>query len=84
MNSHDAATVPEDLGSDIEDRDEALQPDLTEAERNRKTSGEARAARDRDNTYHGRKSDPQGLHDQPVYTDIPVSQAAIPDLSCRN
>ncbi|KAL6749232.1 hypothetical protein V8C86DRAFT_3112715 [Haematococcus lacustris] len=47
--------LPEDLGSDIEDRDEALQPDLTEAERNRKTSGEARAARDRDNTYHGRK-----------------------------
>ncbi|KAJ9526617.1 hypothetical protein QJQ45_017626 [Haematococcus lacustris] len=33
-----------------------LQPDLTEADRNRK----------------------------PVYTDIPVSQAAIPDLSCRN
>ncbi|KAJ9532329.1 hypothetical protein QJQ45_010369 [Haematococcus lacustris] len=129
--------VPEDLGSDIEDRDEALQPDLTEAKRNRKTSGEARAARDRDNTHHGRKcklahltdhltqelwdafleravrprveacsergvlaslglgllvrglftirvADPLGLHDQPVYTDIPVSQAAIPDLSCRN
>ncbi|KAJ9523830.1 hypothetical protein QJQ45_020031, partial [Haematococcus lacustris] len=118
--------VPEDLGSDIEDRDEALQPDLTEAERI-----------ERDNTYHGRKcksahltdhltqelwdafldeavqprveacsdrgvlaslglgllvrglftirvADPLGLHDQPVYTDIPVSQAAIPDLSCRN
>ncbi|KAJ9518962.1 hypothetical protein QJQ45_026195, partial [Haematococcus lacustris] len=47
--------VPEDPDSDIEDRDEALQPDLTEAERNRKVSGEARAARDRDNTYHGRK-----------------------------
>ncbi|KAJ9512374.1 hypothetical protein QJQ45_012846 [Haematococcus lacustris] len=129
--------VPEDLDSDIEDRDEALQPDLTEAQRNRKTSGEARAARDRDNTYHGRNcklahltdhlpqelwdaflddavqprveaisergvlaslllgllvrglftirvGDPLGLHDQPVYTDIPVSQAAIPDLSCRN
>ncbi|KAJ9509937.1 hypothetical protein QJQ45_011466 [Haematococcus lacustris] len=129
--------VPEDLDSDIEDRDEALQPDLTEAERNRKVSGEARAARDRDNTYHGRKcklahlidhlpqelwnafmddavqprveaisarpvlaslllgllvrglftvhvADPLGLHDQPVYTDIPVFQAAIPDLSCRN
>ncbi|MGQ3192923.1 hypothetical protein, partial [Neoaquamicrobium sediminum] len=44
--------VPEDPDSDIEDRDEALQPDLTEAERNRKVSGEARAARDRDNTYH--------------------------------
>ncbi|KAJ9513741.1 hypothetical protein QJQ45_015505, partial [Haematococcus lacustris] len=55
--------VPEDPDSDIEDRDEALQPDLTEAQRNRK---------------------PLGLHDQPVYTDIPVSQAAIPDLSCRN
>ncbi|KAJ9526367.1 hypothetical protein QJQ45_009842 [Haematococcus lacustris] len=129
--------VPEDPDSDIEDRDEALQPDLTEAQRNRKVSGEARAARDRDNTYHARKAklahlidhlpqelwdafladavqprveaisergvlaslllgllvrglftirvaDPLGLHDQPVYTDIPVSQAAIPDLSCRN
>ncbi|KAJ9525557.1 hypothetical protein QJQ45_003083 [Haematococcus lacustris] len=129
--------VPEDLDSDIEDRDEALQPDLTEAQRNKKASGEARAARDRDNTYHARKAklahliehlpqelwdafladavqprveaisergvlaslllgslvrglftirvaDPLGLHDQPVYTDIPISQAAIPDLSCRN
>ncbi|KAJ9525473.1 hypothetical protein QJQ45_003125 [Haematococcus lacustris] len=129
--------VPEDPDSDIEDRDEALQPDLTEAQQNRKVSGEARAARDRDNTYHARKAklahlidhlpqalwdafladavqprveaisergvlaslllgllvrglftirvaDPLGLHDQPVYTDIPVSQAAIPDLSCRN
>ncbi|KAJ9533827.1 hypothetical protein QJQ45_026913 [Haematococcus lacustris] len=125
--------VPEDLGSDIEDRDEALQPDLTEAERNRKTSGEARAARDRDGRkcklahltdhltqelwdafqdeavqprveacserallaslglgllvrglFTIRVADPLGLHDQPVYTDIPVSQAAIPDLSCRN
>ncbi|KAL6757356.1 hypothetical protein V8C86DRAFT_3212697 [Haematococcus lacustris] len=129
--------VPEDPDSDIEDRDEALQPDLTEAQRNKKASGEARAARDRDNTYHARKAklahlidhlpqalgdafladavqprveaisergvlasllfgllvrglftirvaDPLGLHDQPVYTDIPVSQAAIPDLSCRN
>ncbi|KAJ9510249.1 hypothetical protein QJQ45_015732 [Haematococcus lacustris] len=47
--------VPEDSDSDILDRDEALQPDLTEADRNRKVSGEARAARDRDNTYHGRK-----------------------------
>ncbi|KAJ9525864.1 hypothetical protein QJQ45_009279 [Haematococcus lacustris] len=129
--------VPEDPDSDIEDRDEALQPDLTEAQQNRKVSGEARAARDRDSTFHGRKAklahlidhlpqalwdafladavqprveaisergvlaslllgllvrglftirvaDPLGLHDQPVYTDIPVSQAAIPDLSCRN
>ncbi|KAJ9512438.1 hypothetical protein QJQ45_013019 [Haematococcus lacustris] len=103
--------VPEDPDSDIEDRDEALQPDLTEAQRNRKTSGEARAARDRDNTrqeprleaisergvlaslllgllvrglFTIRVADPLGLHDQPVYTDIPVSQAAIPDLSCRN
>ncbi|MGQ3157448.1 hypothetical protein, partial [Neoaquamicrobium sediminum] len=47
--------VPEDPDSDIEDRDEALQPDLTEAQQNRKVSGEARAARDGDNTYHGRK-----------------------------
>ncbi|KAJ9517495.1 hypothetical protein QJQ45_025020, partial [Haematococcus lacustris] len=119
--------VPEDPDSDIEDRNKALQPDLTEAQRNSKASGEARAARDRDNTYHGRKcklahltdhlwqralgclsgtergvlaslglgllvrglftirvADPLGLHNQPVYTDIPVSQAAIPDLSCRN
>ncbi|KAJ9511594.1 hypothetical protein QJQ45_007341 [Haematococcus lacustris] len=29
-------------------------------------------------------ADPLGLHDQPVYTDIPVSQVAIPDLSCWN
>ncbi|KAJ9511414.1 hypothetical protein QJQ45_029923 [Haematococcus lacustris] len=29
-------------------------------------------------------ADPLGLHGQPVYTGIPVSQAAIPDLSCRN
>ncbi|GFH17553.1 hypothetical protein HaLaN_14215, partial [Haematococcus lacustris] len=50
---------PEDPDSDILDRDEALQPDLTEAERNRKVSGEARAAGDRDNTYHGRKSIPR-------------------------
>ncbi|GFH32546.1 hypothetical protein HaLaN_31784, partial [Haematococcus lacustris] len=48
--------VPEDPDRDIEDRDEALQPDLTEAQRNKKVSGEALAARDRDNTYHGRKS----------------------------
>ncbi|KAJ9506401.1 hypothetical protein QJQ45_004909 [Haematococcus lacustris] len=47
--------VPEDPDSDILDRDEALKPDLTEAQQNRKVSGEARAARDRDNTFHGRK-----------------------------
>ncbi|KAJ9513847.1 hypothetical protein QJQ45_020927 [Haematococcus lacustris] len=34
--------------------------------------------------FTARVADPLGLHDQPVYTDIPVSQAAIPDLSCRN
>ncbi|KAJ9532046.1 hypothetical protein QJQ45_003774 [Haematococcus lacustris] len=28
--------------------------------------------------------DPLDLHGQPVYTDIPVSAAAIPKLSCRN
>ncbi|KAJ9511205.1 hypothetical protein QJQ45_017077, partial [Haematococcus lacustris] len=105
--------VPEDSDSDILDRDEALQPNLTEAERNRKASGETRAARDRDNTYPAGSlrvktcsewavlaslllgllvrglftihvADPLGLHGQPVYTGIPVSQAAIPDLSCRN
>ncbi|MGQ3246484.1 MAG: hypothetical protein ACT6S2_23570, partial [Sphingopyxis sp.] len=27
-------------------------------------------------------ADPVDLHGQPVYTDIPVSQAAIPGLSC--
>ncbi|KAJ9522310.1 hypothetical protein QJQ45_008109, partial [Haematococcus lacustris] len=128
---------PEHPDNDILDRDEALEPDLTEAQSNRKASGEARAARDRDKTYYGRKcklahhtdhlppalwdafladaalprvkacseravigslllgflvrglftihvADPLGLHGQPVYTDIPVSQAAIPDLSCRN
>ncbi|KAJ9521501.1 hypothetical protein QJQ45_008794 [Haematococcus lacustris] len=126
--------VPEDPDGDIEDRDEALQPDLTEAQQNRKVSGEARAARDREagrkckiahlidhlpqelwdafladavqprveaisergvfaslllgllvrGLFTIRVADPLGLHDQPVYTDIPVSQAAIPDLSCRN
>ncbi|KAJ9523184.1 hypothetical protein QJQ45_024070, partial [Haematococcus lacustris] len=128
---------PEDPDNDILDRDEVLEPDLTEAQRNRKALGEARAARDRDKTYYGRKcklahhtdnlppalwdafladaalprvkacneravigslllgflvrglftihvADPLGLHGQPVYTVIPVSQAAIPDLSCRN
>ncbi|KAJ9522392.1 hypothetical protein QJQ45_008319 [Haematococcus lacustris] len=137
LSSTFGTSVPEDPDSDIEDRDEALQPDLTEAQQNRKVSGEARAARDRDNTYHGRKckiahlidhlpqelwdafladavqprveaiseravlasllfgllvrglftihvADPLDLHGQPVYTDIPVSQAAIPDLGCRN
>ncbi|KAL6764836.1 hypothetical protein V8C86DRAFT_3083908 [Haematococcus lacustris] len=109
---------PEDPDNDILDRDEALEPDLTEAQRNRKASGEARAARDRDKTYYGRKCKlahhtdhlPPALWDAfladaalprvkacseravigslllgflPVYTDIPVSQAAIPDLSCR-
>ncbi|KAJ9534238.1 hypothetical protein QJQ45_006966 [Haematococcus lacustris] len=126
---------PEDPDIDILDRDEALQPDLTNAQRNRKASGEACAARDRENTYNGRKcklshltghipqelwdaflvtvlarveafsertairsvlmgflvrdlftlhvADPLDLHGQPVYTDIPVSQAAIPDLRPR-
>ncbi|KAJ9515362.1 hypothetical protein QJQ45_016361 [Haematococcus lacustris] len=121
------STLPSSSPSSSEDRDEALQPDLTEA----------RAAHDRDNTYHGKKcklahlivhlsqelwdafladavqprveacseravlasllfglfvrglftihvADPLGLHGQPVYTKIPVTQAAIPDLSCRN
>ncbi|KAL6755266.1 hypothetical protein V8C86DRAFT_2437029 [Haematococcus lacustris] len=47
--------VPEDPDFDIVDRDEAAQPVLTEAERRRKASGEARAARVRDNTFHARK-----------------------------
>ncbi|KAJ9521291.1 hypothetical protein QJQ45_023006 [Haematococcus lacustris] len=132
--------VPEDPGFDIVDRDEAGQPDLTEAERRRKASGEARAARVRDNTFHARKAKlahltdhlPQALwdafHDKAVRprvkaisergvigslllgflvrdlftlhvadqldaqgqpltytdTDIPVSAADIPNLSCRN
>ncbi|GFH15872.1 hypothetical protein HaLaN_12186 [Haematococcus lacustris] len=29
-------------------------------------------------------ADPLDLHGQPVYTDIPVYAAAIPNLSCRN
>ncbi|GFH20935.1 hypothetical protein HaLaN_18143, partial [Haematococcus lacustris] len=37
--------VPEDPDFDIVDRDEAEQPELTEAQRKRKASGEARAAR---------------------------------------
>ncbi|KAJ9515087.1 hypothetical protein QJQ45_012615 [Haematococcus lacustris] len=48
--------VPEDPDFDIVDRDEAGQPDLTEAQRKRKASGEARAARSRDNTFHARKA----------------------------
>ncbi|KAJ9512243.1 hypothetical protein QJQ45_012794, partial [Haematococcus lacustris] len=47
--------VPEDPDNDTLDRDEALQPDLANAQRKRKAAGEARAARDRDNTYHGRR-----------------------------
>ncbi|KAJ9519952.1 hypothetical protein QJQ45_014687 [Haematococcus lacustris] len=132
--------VPEDPDFDIVDRDEAGQPDLTEAQRKRKASGEARAARSRDNTFHARKAKlahlidhlPQALWDafldkavrprvkdisergvigslllgflvrdlftlhvadqldaqgQPLSytdTDIPVSAADIPNLSCRN
>ncbi|KAJ9526015.1 hypothetical protein QJQ45_009442 [Haematococcus lacustris] len=45
--------VPEDPDFN---RDEAAQPDLTEAQRKRKASGEARAARSRDNTFHARKA----------------------------
>ncbi|KAJ9526686.1 hypothetical protein QJQ45_017553 [Haematococcus lacustris] len=45
--------VPEDPDFN---RDEAGQPDLTEAQRKRKASGEARAARSRDNTFHARKA----------------------------
>ncbi|KAJ9513162.1 hypothetical protein QJQ45_029347 [Haematococcus lacustris] len=93
--------VPEDPDFDIVDRDEAGQPDLTEAQRKRKASGEARAARSRDNTFHARKAklahltdhsrkrfadqlDAQGLPLTYTDTDIPVSAADIPDLSCRN
>ncbi|KAJ9513662.1 hypothetical protein QJQ45_015419 [Haematococcus lacustris] len=118
--------VPEDPDFDIVDRDEAGQPDLAEAQRKRKASGEARAARSRNNTFHARKVKlahlvdhlPQALWDaflddavqprveaisergviglppdqldaqgQPLsYTDtnIPVSAADIPNLSCRN
>ncbi|KAJ9521547.1 hypothetical protein QJQ45_008844 [Haematococcus lacustris] len=86
--------VPEDPDSDIEDRDEALQPDLTEAQQNRKPRVEAISERGVlaslllgllvRGLFTIHVADPLGLHDQPVYTDIPVSQAAIPDLSCRN
>ncbi|KAJ9515831.1 hypothetical protein QJQ45_008717 [Haematococcus lacustris] len=132
--------VPEDPDFDIDDRDEAGQPVLTEAERKRKASGEARAARSRVNTFHARKAKlahltghlPQALWDafleravrprvkaisergvigslllgflvrglftlhtadqleaqgQPLSytdTDISVSAADIPNLSCRN
>ncbi|KAJ9527368.1 hypothetical protein QJQ45_025632, partial [Haematococcus lacustris] len=97
--------VPEDPDFDIVHRDEAGQPDLTEAQRKRKASGEARAARSKDNTFHARKATspttsrkrfgtpsltrPDQLHaqGQPLSytdTDIPVSAADIPDLSCRN
>ncbi|KAJ9522196.1 hypothetical protein QJQ45_008023 [Haematococcus lacustris] len=100
------APAPEDPDIDIEDRDEALQPDLTEEQQNRKNFGDAfldEAVQPRVEAISERAvlasllfgllvrglftihvADPLGLHDQPVYTDIPVSQAAIPDLSCRN
>ncbi|KAJ9531326.1 hypothetical protein QJQ45_006774 [Haematococcus lacustris] len=75
--------VPEDPDSDIEDRDEALQPDLTEAQQNRKPRVEAISERGVlaslllgllvRGLFTIRVADPRGLHDQPVYTDIPVS-----------
>ncbi|KAJ9530705.1 hypothetical protein QJQ45_014868 [Haematococcus lacustris] len=45
--------VPEDPDFN---RDEAAQPDLTEAQRKRKALGKARADRSRDNTFHARKA----------------------------
>ncbi|GFH16601.1 hypothetical protein HaLaN_13046, partial [Haematococcus lacustris] len=48
--------VPEEPDFDIVDRDEAAQPEVNEAERRRKASGEARAARVGENTFHARKS----------------------------
>ncbi|KAJ9517985.1 hypothetical protein QJQ45_004342 [Haematococcus lacustris] len=48
--------VPEEPDFDIVDRDEAAQPEVDEAERRRKASGEARAARVGENTFHARKS----------------------------
>ncbi|KAJ9526546.1 hypothetical protein QJQ45_017699 [Haematococcus lacustris] len=55
------SAVPEDPDFN---RDEAAQPDLTEAQRKRKASGEARAARSRDNTFHARKAKLAHLTDQ--------------------
>ncbi|KAJ9517982.1 hypothetical protein QJQ45_004347 [Haematococcus lacustris] len=94
-----SSIMPADSDDGILDRDEALQPDLIEAERNRK----ADAVQPRVEACSERAvlasllfgllvrglstiyvADPLGLHDQPVYTDIPVSRVAIPDLSCRN
>ncbi|KAJ9517900.1 hypothetical protein QJQ45_004185 [Haematococcus lacustris] len=54
--AHHKQAVPEDPDFDIVDRDEAGQPDLTEAQRKREASGAARAARSRDNTFHARKA----------------------------
>ncbi|KAJ9517310.1 hypothetical protein QJQ45_016678, partial [Haematococcus lacustris] len=68
--------VPEDPDNDILFRDEAVQPDLTDAQRKRKAFGEARAACDRNNTYHGRKCKLAHLTGH--------LRAAIPDLSCRD
>lgn len=46
---------PEDPDFDIVDRDEAAQPELTEAQHRIKALGEASAARIRNNPFHARK-----------------------------
>ncbi|KAJ9515854.1 hypothetical protein QJQ45_008737 [Haematococcus lacustris] len=68
------------------DRDEALQPDLTEAERNRKASGEARAARDSDNIYHGRKCKLAHLtgHLPQELWDAFLADAMLPRVEAKN
>ncbi|KAJ9516243.1 hypothetical protein QJQ45_001140 [Haematococcus lacustris] len=55
LHTYVPATMPEDPDFDIFARDQARQPQLSEARRKRKASGEARVARDLDNTWHGRK-----------------------------
>ncbi|KAL6758917.1 hypothetical protein V8C86DRAFT_2434437 [Haematococcus lacustris] len=55
--------VPEDPDFDIFDLDEAAQPELTEAQRSKKASGEARAARVKDYTFQLTEHLPQELWD---------------------
>ncbi|KAJ9525384.1 hypothetical protein QJQ45_003237 [Haematococcus lacustris] len=69
--------VPEDPDFDIVDRVEAAQPDLTEAQRKRKASGEARAARSRDNTFHASPTPMCRFYDRDVSAALNIRRCAV-------